>query len=180
MFEFNRNIYKKQNTNMAMQSYLFLPKNVIYFCGVPCLIVCLLSGSQAITELKSTLFFVRFVLFLWKLLIIFLLFCELAFNIWRKAFPLCDLDKPERLTVTYIFNWIDIIDGGSKKRDTMEDIIVVGIWSIWRHQNDLIFAKEIPWMDKFFYNIVDFFLIGLFLENSKFLLDGFIGYQTRF
>nr|GEZ28079.1 RNA-directed DNA polymerase, eukaryota [Tanacetum cinerariifolium] len=86
--------------------------------------------------------------------------CLLATTVWNRVFKWLDLSPPDFLSLRGLFSWLDDLHISSSKKDIIEVVYGVVLWSLWNIRNDMIFDNTHPSRSTLFDKIVDFFRLA--------------------
>nr|GFB33363.1 reverse transcriptase domain, reverse transcriptase zinc-binding domain protein [Tanacetum cinerariifolium] len=67
-----------------------------------------------------------------------------------------DLSPPDFPSLCGLFSWLDDLHISSSKKDIIEIVCSVVLWSLWNSRNDMIFDDTHPSRSTIFDKIVDF------------------------
>nr|GEW83110.1 RNA-directed DNA polymerase, eukaryota [Tanacetum cinerariifolium] len=70
--------------------------------------------------------------------------CSLATTVWNRVFIWLDLSPPDFLSLHGLFSWLDDLHISSSKKDIIEVVCGVVLWSLWNFRNDMIFDDTHP------------------------------------
>nr|GEU94084.1 RNA-directed DNA polymerase, eukaryota [Tanacetum cinerariifolium] len=82
-------------------------------------------------------------------------FCSLATSVWHRISNWLDIDLPSPSNIHDLFYWIGNLRIISSKKDILEVICDVVLWSLRNFINDLIFGSSLPNRSLLFDSIVD-------------------------
>lgn len=81
--------------------------------------------------------------------------CSLAMTVWNRVLNWLDLSPPIISDIQDLYAWLDDLHISSKKKDTLEVICGVVLWSLWNYRNETIFGTALPKRSLLFDKIVD-------------------------
>nr|GEY67829.1 RNA-directed DNA polymerase, eukaryota, reverse transcriptase zinc-binding domain protein [Tanacetum cinerariifolium] len=82
--------------------------------------------------------------------------CSLATTVWNRVFIWLDLSPPDFSSLRGLFSWLDDLHISSSKKDIIEVVCDVVLWSLWNFRNDMIFGDTHLSRSTLFDKIVDF------------------------
>nr|GEZ28853.1 RNA-directed DNA polymerase, eukaryota [Tanacetum cinerariifolium] len=82
--------------------------------------------------------------------------CSLATTVWNRVFIWLDLSPPDFPSLRGLFSWLDDLHISSSKKDIIEFVCGVVLWSLWNLRNDMMFGDTHPSRSTLFDKIVDF------------------------
>nr|GEU34439.1 reverse transcriptase domain, reverse transcriptase zinc-binding domain protein [Tanacetum cinerariifolium] len=82
--------------------------------------------------------------------------CLLASTVWTRVFNWLDLSPPSISNMLGLYAWIDSLYMSSSKKDILEVVCGVTLWSLWSFRNEVIFGTVRPKRSMLFDKIVDY------------------------
>nr|GEV28926.1 RNA-directed DNA polymerase, eukaryota, reverse transcriptase zinc-binding domain protein [Tanacetum cinerariifolium] len=82
--------------------------------------------------------------------------CSLATTVWIRVFKWLDLPPPSVSNLRELYYWLEDLQMSSKKKDIIEVISGVVLWSLWNFRNETIFGPDLPKRNMLFDRIVEF------------------------
>nr|GEV63847.1 reverse transcriptase domain, reverse transcriptase zinc-binding domain protein [Tanacetum cinerariifolium] len=70
--------------------------------------------------------------------------CSLATTVWIRVFKWLDLPPPFVSNLRELYYWLEDLQMSSKKKDIIEVISGVVLWSLWNFHNETIFGPDLP------------------------------------
>ncbi|PWA68548.1 RNA-directed DNA polymerase, eukaryota, Reverse transcriptase zinc-binding domain protein [Artemisia annua] len=93
--------------------------------------------------------------------------CSLATTVWNRVLNWLDLSPPIISDIQDLYAWLDDLHISSKKKDTLEVICGVVLWSMWNYRNETIFGTALPKRSLLFDKIVDCSFRWLGIERKR-------------
>ncbi|GKD12222.1 hypothetical protein Tco_1196629, partial [Tanacetum coccineum] len=82
--------------------------------------------------------------------------CPLAAAVWTRTFNWLDLSPTVISNLLGLYSWIDGLHMSSSRKDILEVVCGVTLWSLWSFRNEVIFGSVQPIRSMLFDKIVDF------------------------
>nr|GEV32464.1 reverse transcriptase domain, reverse transcriptase zinc-binding domain protein [Tanacetum cinerariifolium] len=82
--------------------------------------------------------------------------CLLASTVWTRVFNWLDISPPSIFNMLGLYAWIDSLHMSSSKKDILEVVYGVTLWSLWSLHNEVIFGIVHPKRSMLFDKIVDY------------------------
>nr|GEY87149.1 RNA-directed DNA polymerase, eukaryota, reverse transcriptase zinc-binding domain protein [Tanacetum cinerariifolium] len=81
--------------------------------------------------------------------------CSLATTVWNRVLNWLELSSPILSNIQGLYGWLDALHTTSNKKDILEVICGVVLWSLWIFRNETIFGTTSPKRSLLFDKIVD-------------------------